>query len=518
MQLAQRSSLPRPYCPSRWSRSAPCTSRCSRPPSGSRAAASRRPSSSGSPTACTGSRPCPRGSRGRAACGSAASACGCRRRTPRENSLRVCVDAREVLLVRRLLVRVGRRDLHRVDLELVVQEVEHLAHGLRRVGREERRVGGDAETARLRLLDRLDGQVEDPSRSTNWSWRSRMPSRWTTQAKYGDGLKWSSFFFIRIAFVQRKTNFLRLISSLRDHVHLGVHERLAARDRHHRRAALLDRRERLLDRHPLLEDVLRVLDLPAERAGEIALEERLQLDQQRELLVTLDLLLGEITARPELLAERHGHQRHLLRQIELDRLLRDGSLFDHRPARARRARRLPAGRAARVRRRRRSARSYAFRRARRGRNRRCIVDQMRRCALLARPPRPGAPSWTSSPSRRRARRPTRAPRPARPAGGSGSRNRCRRSSAPPAPGNACAERSTTSLGLVDGEGRLREVRHLRRDRSISSPVEVVEVLDEPDRAGRLAHGALDLLVTAVADEEDRLSAPRRSGAPRRAPC
>ena len=52
-----------------------------------------------------------------------------------------------------------------------------------------------------------------PSRSTNSSWRSRIPSRWTTHAKYGDGSKWSIFFFIRIAFVHRKTNFLRLISS-----------------------------------------------------------------------------------------------------------------------------------------------------------------------------------------------------------------------------------------------------------------------------------------------------------------
>ena len=52
-----------------------------------------------------------------------------------------------------------------------------------------------------------------PSRSTNSSWRSRIPSRWTTHAKYGDGSKLSIFFFIRIPLVHRKTNFLRLISS-----------------------------------------------------------------------------------------------------------------------------------------------------------------------------------------------------------------------------------------------------------------------------------------------------------------
>jgi hypothetical protein len=83
-----------------------------------------------------------------------------------------------------------------------------------------------------------------------------------------------------------------------------MHERLAAGDRHHRRARLFDRRKRLLDRHPLLEDVLRVLDLPAERAGEVALEERLELDEQRELLDAPQLLLGQVARDPQRLAKR----------------------------------------------------------------------------------------------------------------------------------------------------------------------------------------------------------------------
>ena len=57
------------------------------------------------------------------------------------------LHAEEVLLVGRFLVRVGRRDHHLVDLEVVVEEVEHLADRLRRVVREERRVGRDAEAA-----------------------------------------------------------------------------------------------------------------------------------------------------------------------------------------------------------------------------------------------------------------------------------------------------------------------------------------------------------------------------------
>ena len=71
------------------------------------------------------------------------------------------LDAEEVLLVGRFLVGVGGRDHHLVDLEVVVEEVEHLAHRLRGVVGEEGRVGRDPEAARLRRPDRRDGLVED---------------------------------------------------------------------------------------------------------------------------------------------------------------------------------------------------------------------------------------------------------------------------------------------------------------------------------------------------------------------
>ena len=71
------------------------------------------------------------------------------------------LDAEEVLLVGGLLVGVGGRDHHLVDLELVVEEVEHVADVLGRVVREEGRVRRDAEAARLGHLDRVDGLVED---------------------------------------------------------------------------------------------------------------------------------------------------------------------------------------------------------------------------------------------------------------------------------------------------------------------------------------------------------------------
>src|SRR5206468_6849641 len=54
-------------------------------------------------------------------------------------------------------------------------------------------------------------------------------------------------------------------------------------------------------------DLLRVLDLPAERAREIALEERLELDKQWELLVPAHTLLHQVARDRDALSERNAH-------------------------------------------------------------------------------------------------------------------------------------------------------------------------------------------------------------------
>ena len=74
---------------------------------------------------------------------------------------------------------------------------------------------------------------------------------------------WSSCLRSSIG-VRAQVDELLALDELADHlVDLRVHQRLAAGDRHHRRAAFLDRRDRLLDRHPLAQHLVRVLDLAA---------------------------------------------------------------------------------------------------------------------------------------------------------------------------------------------------------------------------------------------------------------
>ena len=71
-----------------------------------------------------------------------------------------------------------------------------------------------------------------------------------------------------------------------------VQQRLAARDRHHRRAAFVDRVQGVLDRDALIQDFVGIIDLAAAGAGEIAAEQRLQHEHQRIALSSGQLAGG----------------------------------------------------------------------------------------------------------------------------------------------------------------------------------------------------------------------------------
>src|SRR5205823_818551 len=64
-----------------------------------------------------------------------------------------------------------------------------------------------------------------------------------------------------------------------------------------------------LDAHALLQDARRVLDLPASGARQVAREQGLELDDQREPFASVQFLLEQVETHAGLLAERNGHQR-----------------------------------------------------------------------------------------------------------------------------------------------------------------------------------------------------------------
>src|SRR5262245_49076340 len=87
--------------------------------------------------------------------------------------------------------------------------------------------------------------------------------------------------------------------ALDDLADLLVDQRLAARDRDHWSAAFIDRVEALLDREAPVQDRIRIVDLAATKAGEIAAEQRLEHEHQRITLATRKPLLEQVGADPQ---------------------------------------------------------------------------------------------------------------------------------------------------------------------------------------------------------------------------
>ena len=87
-----------------------------------------------------------------------------------------------------------------------------------------------------------------------------------------------------------------------------MHQRLAAGDRHHRRAAFLNRAEALFGRQILFQNVGRVLDLAASGAGQVAAEERLQHQDQRVALASGKLLAQDVAGHRPHLRYRYWHE------------------------------------------------------------------------------------------------------------------------------------------------------------------------------------------------------------------
>ena len=86
-----------------------------------------------------------------------------------------------------------------------------------------------------------------------------------------------------------------------------VHQRLPPGNAHDRRSALVDGAQALLQRQVLLDDLRRVLDLPAAGAGKVATEERLQHEHQRVPLPALEFLAHNVAGDCIALRQGNGH-------------------------------------------------------------------------------------------------------------------------------------------------------------------------------------------------------------------
>src|SRR5215469_272175 len=216
-------------------------------------------------------------------------------------------DAEEVLLVGSLLVGVRGRDLHVVDLQVVVEVVEYVDDRVRGVGVEEGGVGVHPEPAPLAFLDGGNGLVENAFLADGLVVPVAQSVDVDDPGEVRRGLELVQFLRDQQRVGAQEHELLALDELIDDHVNLRVHQWLAARYRDHGRAALFDGPDGLLDRHPLLQQAGGLLNLAAPSAFEVAGEQRLELYKQRELLLTRQLLAHQVAANSQALTQWHRH-------------------------------------------------------------------------------------------------------------------------------------------------------------------------------------------------------------------
>jgi hypothetical protein len=100
---------------------------------------------------------------------------------------------------------------------------------------------------------------------------------------------------------------LALHELLDDLADLLVEERLTAGDRDHGRAAFLGRLHAVRHREAAVQDMVRVIDLTAARAGQVAPEQRLEHEHERVALAAHEALLHNVGADLDLLSNGNTH-------------------------------------------------------------------------------------------------------------------------------------------------------------------------------------------------------------------
>jgi len=105
----------------------------------------------------------------------------------------------------------------------------------------------------------------------------------------------------------QRDEFLARHEAAHDLADLLVDQRLAAGNRHHRRAAFIGRVPAFLRRHAAIEDRIGIVDLAAADAGEVATEQGFEHQHERIAFAAKQLLLDQITADTHFLEEWYSH-------------------------------------------------------------------------------------------------------------------------------------------------------------------------------------------------------------------
>ncbi len=184
------------------------------------------------------------------------------------------------MLVRRALIGVARRDSGALDPELG-DEIEERRDPLR-LGVVEQGAGHvDPETGRLDRADRLDRARKHALPIDRPVVLVFQPVEMDRESKIGAGLEQVQLLFQQQRVGAEVNEPLARDQRGDDLADALVQQGLATRNRDHRRAALLDRRDAVIDREPPVQDFVRIVDLAATRTGQVAAKQGLQHEHQR---------------------------------------------------------------------------------------------------------------------------------------------------------------------------------------------------------------------------------------------
>src|SRR5947209_8194884 len=241
----------------------------------------------------------------------------------------------EVLLVRRALIGIAGR--HRdADPELG-GEIEKLGDLLRRMPVEDGGVDVDRKAARLGGLDRRHGAVEHALLRHRLVVMLLQAVEMDGEEQIGRGLEQVELLLEQQRVGAERDELLARDEPAHDLADLLVDQRLAARDRHHRRSAFIGGVPALLRAHAAVEDRIGIVDLAAADAGQVAAEQGLQHQHQRIALAAHQLLLDQVAADLEFFEEGYCHykgsfwSRYALVQLAANSAGSRNSMFSSRP-------------------------------------------------------------------------------------------------------------------------------------------------------------------------------------------
>src|ERR1700722_20058354 len=229
-----------------------------------------------------------------------------------------------MLLVGRALVGVTRRYRDAIDAELG-HRIEESGDPRRVCVIEEGAVDRDAEALGLGRFERRDRAVIDAWLADRLVMHLLVAVDMDRPGEIGARLVLIDLLFEQQRIGAHDRKFLARNDALDDLWQVLVQQRFAARHDDHRRAALIDRGQRILNGDAFVENGVGIVDLAAAGASEIAPEQRLEHQHQRIALAAGQVLPNDIGADSYNLPEWYAHERSLKSRDKRSRRVHSGA-------------------------------------------------------------------------------------------------------------------------------------------------------------------------------------------------